>query len=177
MLIQRIIGKLDERYIKKHLASCGNDVHIQQAFAIQGHSNISIGDHTIIGPGCVLYSTRAKLTIDGYFDAGPRLTIITGNHRTDVIGKFIHEIEDADKLPENDADVHIEKEVWLGCNVTVLKGVTIHRGSIVAAGAVVTKDIPPYSIAGGVPAKVIGRRFTNEEIIEHEKILKERGVF
>lgn len=177
MLIQRIIGKIDERYIKKHLAHCGSDVHIQNAFTIQGHSNISIGDHCVIGPGCVLYSTRAKLTIDGYFDAGPRLTVVTGNHRIGVIGKHIHEIGDSDKLPENDADVHIEKDVWLGANVTVLKGVTIHRGAVVAAGAVVTRDIPPYSIAGGIPAKVIGKRFTDGQIIEHERILKERGVF
>lgn len=58
----------------------------------------------------------------------------------------------------------------------ILKGVTIGRGSVVGAGAVVTKDVPPYAIVGGNPAKVIRFRFTKEQIKEHEKILSERGV-
>ena len=56
-------------------------------------------------------------------------------------------------------------------NVTILKGVTIGRGSVVAAGAVVTKSCPPYSIIGGVPAKVLKMRFTPAEIEKHERIL------
>lgn len=55
--------------------------------------------------------------------------------------------------------------------MTILKGVTIGRGSVVAAGAVVTKSCPPYSIIGGVPAKVIKQRFSPEEIVKHESIL------
>ena len=55
--------------------------------------------------------------------------------------------------------VVIEDDVWVGANVTILKGVTIGHGSVVAAGAVVTKSCPPYSIIGGVPAKVLRRRF------------------
>ena len=58
-----------------------------------------------------------------------------------------------------DQPVVIEEEVWCGANVTILKGVTIGRGSVVAAGAVVTKSCPPYSIIGGVPAKVLRKRF------------------
>ena len=65
----------------------------------------------------------------------------------------------------------IEDDVWCGANVTILKGVTIGRGSIVAAGAVVTHSFPPYSVIGGVPAKLLKMRFTPEEIVEHEKRL------
>ena len=61
--------------------------------------------------------------------------------------------------------------MWCGANVTILKGVTIGRGSIVAAGAVVTQSFPPYSVIGGVPAKLLKMRFTPEEIVEHEKML------
>jgi acetyltransferase-like isoleucine patch superfamily enzyme len=52
----------------------------------------------------------------------------------------------------------LEDDVWLGVNVAVMDGVTIGQGAIVGAGAVVTKDIPPYAIAGGVPARLIGVR-------------------
>lgn len=76
----------------------------------------------------------------------------------------------------NDQDVVIEDGVWVGCNVVILKGVTVGRGSVVGAGAVVTKDVPPYAVVGGNPAKLIKYRFTEEQIKEHERILKERGV-
>lgn len=80
------------------------------------------------------------------------------------------------KLPENDQDVIFEGDNWIGMNVTVLKGVTIGRGCIVAAGAVVNKSTPPYSIVGGVPAKVLKMRFTPEQITEHEAILYRKEV-
>lgn len=79
-------------------------------------------------------------------------------------------------MPENDKDVIIEDGVWVGCNVTILKGVHIGKGSVIAAGSIVTKDVPPYSIVGGNPAKVIKFRFTEEQIKEHERILNERNL-
>ena len=102
---------------------------------------------------------------------GPHPTIITGDHRTDIIGKYIIDVTVSEKLQENDAPVVIEDDVWCGANVTILKGVTIGRGSIVAAGAVVTQSFPPYSIIGGVPAKLLKQRFTSQEIEEHERLL------
>ena len=97
---------------------------------------------------------------------GTNPTIITGDHRSDVIGKII--INSDEKLPENDAPVIIEDDVWCGANVTILKGVTIGRGSVIAAGAVVTKSCPPYSIIGGIPAKVLKYRFSVDEAMQHE---------
>lgn len=75
------------------------------------------------------------------------------------------------KDPDNDQDVIIEGDNWIGMNTTILKGVTIGRGCIVAAGAIVTKSTPPYSIVAGVPAKVIKMRFSEEDIIRHESAL------
>lgn len=62
--------------------------------------------------------------------------------------------------------------MWCGANVTILKGVTIGQGPVVAAGAVVTRSCPTYSIIGGVPARLLKRRFSDEEIAEHERCLK-----
>ena len=65
----------------------------------------------------------------------------------------------------------IEDGVWIGANVTILKGVTIGRGSVVAAGAVVTKSCAPYSIIGGIPARLLKMRFTEEQQEENDRLL------
>ena len=67
----------------------------------------------------------------------------------------------------------IEDDVWIGANVTILKGVTIKRGSIVAAGSVVNKDVEAFSIFGGIPAKKIGERFNIEEKEAYLKNIEE----
>jgi acetyltransferase-like isoleucine patch superfamily enzyme len=75
-----------------------------------------------------------------------------------------------DGHPESKGPIVIGNDVWLGRNSLVLSGVTIGDGAVVAAGAVVTADIPPYAIAGGVPAKVIRYRFTPEQIAALQRI-------
>ena len=142
-------------------------------YNIRGVENIIADEPMSIGPNSTIYTTRAKLIIKSHFIAGPNLTIITGDHHY-MVGKFIDQVKDEDKLPENDQDIVIEEDLWCGANVTIMKGVTIGRGSIVAAGAVVTKSCSPYSIIGGVPAKFIKKKFTEEQIREHERILYSR---
>lgn len=88
-----------------------------------------------------------------------------------MLGKFIDQISDEEKTADNDKDVVIEEDVWCGANVTILKGVNIGRGCIIAAGAVVVNSAPPYSIVGGLPARCLKFRFTIEQILEHEKML------
>lgn len=149
---------------------CGKDVYFRPISSdFKGLWNLSIGDNSSIPKGAVFYCTGAPLTIGKNVIFGPHPTIVTGDHRIDVIGNYI--IDNYDKLPENDVPVTIEDDVWCGANVTILKGVTIGRGSVVAAGAVVTKSFPPYSIIGGCPAKLIKMRFTSDQINKHEKIL------
>ena len=85
----------------------------------------------------------------------------------------MHNYDCNEKRQENDLPIVIEDGVWCGANVTILKGVTIGKDSIVAAGAVVTKSFPPYSIIGGVPAKLLKKRFTEEQIQEHERLMRD----
>lgn len=151
---------------------CGEGVYLRPMSSdFKGLQNMSIGDGTSIPKGSTFYCTIAPLTIGKKVLFGPKPTIITGDHRIDIIGKYIIDVTDTEKGPEHDLPVIIEDDVWCGANVTILKGVTIGRGSIVAAGAVVTKSCPPYSIIGGIPAKVLRMRFTPEQIIEHERLL------
>lgn len=162
-----IWDKIWTPFYKKAMKHCGKNVYLRPMSSdLKGLWNLSIGDGSSIPKGSTFYCTEAPLTIGRKVIFGPRPTIITGDHRTDVIGKFI--MDSHDKLPENDAPVVIEDDVWTGANVTILKGVTIGRGSVIAAGAVVTKSCPPYSIIGGVPAKVLKYRFTIAEVLEHE---------
>ena len=98
------------------------------------------------------------------------LTVHTGNHAR-LVGKFVTEITEENKPKGFDEDVVVEKDVWLGCNVTLLSGITVGRGATVAAGAVVAKSLPPYCICGGVPAKPLKFYWTIDQIIEHEKAL------
>jgi len=170
----RLENKIRIEILKRKLNSCGKDVNIDSRCLICGEENISIGDSIYIGPNSTIYATDAPLTIKGHFIAGPGFTIMTGDHRTDIPGKYIDEIKTYEKLSQNDQPVTIEKDVWCGANVTILKGVTVGSGAIVAAGAVVTKDVKPYTIVGGVPAKIIGNRFKEDQLDEHLRIISLR---
>lgn len=136
-----------------------------------GHvKNIYIYENVGIGPNAHLSTPNAKIVFKGHTAVAEHLTIHTGNHAR-VVGRFVSDITEKDKPNGYDHDVIIEKDVWIGSNVTILEGVTIGRGCTVAAGAVVTKSTPPYSIVGGVPAKVLKFYWTIDQILEHESKL------
>lgn len=192
---------------KRAMKHCGKGVYLRPMSSdIKGLENLSVGDGTSIPKGSTIYCTEAPCTIGRKVIFGPKPTIITGDHRIDIIGKHIIDVTVEEKKSRGkefkgssgssgssgsngskgskglnelnslnrsfyDLPVTIGDGCWIGANVTILKGVTIGRGSVVAAGAVVTKSCPPYSIIGGVPAKVIKYRFTVDEVIEHEKAL------
>ena len=158
--------------LKKTFAKCADNVLIGQRFTVAGAENIQIGSHTAIGPNCLFYATMAPLTIGKYVMIAPNVTIVTGEHRTDIIGEYMRNIGPADKLPENDLPVVIEDDVWIGSNVIIMKGVTIGRGSIIHAGSVITRSVKPYTVY--VSEKIKVSRFTDEEIQQHEKMLKEK---
>lgn len=136
-----------------------------------GHvRNIYIYENVGIGPNAHLSTPNAKIIIKGNSSIAEHLTIHTGNHAR-VKGMFVTDINEENKPGGYDADVIIEKDVWIGSNVTILSGVHVGRGSTIAAGAVVNKDVPPYSVVGGVPAKVIKFYMNISDVIEHENKL------
>lgn len=158
-LLKRIVHKFLLKNLFTKLASCGKNVYFEEGFSIFGAKNISLGNNVYFGVGAILMAANAPIEIKGHFMSGPRLTIITGDHRTDIKNKYMDEISDDEKLPENDQPVIIEEDVWCGANVTILKGVTIGKGSIIAAGAIVNRNIGEYEIWGGIPATKIKNRF------------------
>ena len=104
-------------------------------------------------------ASRAKILIGDNVMFAPGVTVVTGDHRTDILDRPMIAVTDKDKLPENDQDVVFEGDNWIGANAIILKGVTIGKGAVVSAGAVVTRDVIPYAIVGGIPAKVLRMRY------------------
>lgn len=168
----RVIEKMKKYCIKQMLRECGKNVVLGSKLIIAGMHNISIGDGTAIGPNCVFYASLAELNIGRNVLISPNVTMMTGEHRTDIIGEYMRNVGEDRKLPENDKPIIIEDDVWIGSNVTILKGVTIGRGSIIHAGSVVSKKVKPYTIYINEKMKI--NRFSDEQIQEHEKILKEK---
>lgn len=112
---------------------------------------ISIGGGSTVGENCFL-DGFGGLTIGRFVQIAHGTSVIAEDHgfatRKVPIGRQA-------KTP---APIVIGDDVWIGCGVRILKGITIGTGAIIGAGSVVTKDVPPYSIVGGVPARVIGMR-------------------
>ena len=171
LMLNRIMNYIRE-YRNKKLAKCGIDVHMPRSCSIVGKAYC--GNHIWFGVNNILLCTGAPIEIGDHVMFGPNVTMITGDHRIDIPGKYMTEIKGEDKLPENDIPIILKGDNWIGANATILKGVTIGIGAVVAAGAVVIKDVPPYSVVGGVSARVISQRFTPEQLDEHIRIIKER---
>ena len=165
---------LKARFQKKLFAQSGKNITIGRDCDFI-YSYIHLGHHVHIGSRASFMASIANIYIGNYVTFGPYVSIGGGDHRIDVVGKHIYEIKENEKLNENVKDVIINDGVWVGCNVTLLKGINIGEGTIVAAGSFITKSVPPYSIVGGNPAKIIKKRFNEEQIGLHEKILKQRG--
>lgn len=139
-------------------AEFAEDSNISAPHIIDGYQNIHIGPKVYIGPRACLSATNAALTFKGYTSVGEDLSIHTGNHAR-VIGMLHTSITDDNKPKGYDKAVVIEEDVWIGSRVTILMGVTIGRGSTIAAGAVINRDVPPYSVVGGYLLRLLSSHF------------------
>ena len=124
------------------------------------YDNTSVQDFGIISAGGKFIMKRSSGAASG-------LLVVTGSHGR-VPGLMHHELTRGHREMDVEMDVVVEEDVWIGTRVTLLPGVTVGRGATVAAGAVVNKDIPPYCVAGGVPAKFKKFYWDIDTIIEHE---------
>lgn len=161
-------NKVGRYFLKNLFKSVGKNVKFQYK-DIFTFNNITIGDDVYIGPNATFLAAEAPILIGNKVLFGPNVSIITGNHPIDLRGKFIYDI--LVKLPGEDMPVVISDDVWVGAGATILKGSKIGRGAVIAAGAVVNNNIPPYAIAGGIPAKIIKFRGQKAELEKHERTL------
>ena len=154
--------------MRSQFKKIGNNV-IFSPFDTFSYETIEIGSDVFIGPGATFRATDSGIQIKDKVMFGPNVTIMGGDHRSDVVGTYMFDVKT--KLENHDLPVTIESDVWIGANAVILKGVTVGRGAIVAAGSVVTKSVAPYSIVAGVPAKETGVRFSAAQISLHEQML------
>jgi galactoside O-acetyltransferase len=159
-------------YLRRRLHSLGHSPSISTGFDVAGARNVCIGDVFLCGKNCTFNadgggkivignrvalnanvsinaSIDGKVVIGDHVLVGPGVLMRTSNHvfsRTDV------PITQQGHTPGN---IKINDGVWVGGNVTILADVTIGEGAIVAAGAVVTRDVSPYAIVGGIPARLL----------------------
>lgn len=122
------------------------DQHIMFGGLRSGGSKVSIGHHTIINHDCLLYTTGG-LIIGNNVSISSGTWLMTGSHELNHPA-----------FPDIYKPIVIEDHAWLGLRCTILQGVTIGRGAVVMAGAIVTRDVPPFAIVGGVPAKIVKYR-------------------
>lgn len=132
----------------KRICRCGQNINIERnAHFTPG---LTLGDRSGIGINCEVYG---PVTIGRDVMMGPEVVIYTSGHRFDRT-----DIPMMDQGSTEAEPVVIGNDVWIGRRVMIMPGVTIGDGCVIAAGAVVTKDIPAYSMAGGVPAHSIRER-------------------
>ena len=129
--------------------------------------NLYIYPYARVQPGLRLISYTGKLIVKKYAVCSANVLAITGNHVPTVgIPQFflgtLH-INDKEK------DIVIGEGAWVGAHTTLLSGAMIGRGAVIGASSLVNKEIPPYAVAVGSPAKIIATTFTLEQVIEHEK--------
>lgn len=117
---------------------------------VTAEARLTVGDYTFLGRGCEI-DVAARVTIGAHTLLAPGVFLTDHSHRHARAQRL-------DEQGIDTAPVTIGNDVWLGTRCVVLAGVTIGDGAIVGAGAVVTKDVEPYAIVAGVPAKVIGQR-------------------
>ena len=143
--LRRFCGKLMLEY-------CGKKVNIERNALFS--QKVSLGDYSGIGVNAKIYG---RCVIGDHVMMGEDCTVITRNHK--------HSRTDIPMMEQGfqeEKTVYIGNDVWIGDRVILLPGVHIGDGCIIGAGAVVTHDIPPYSIAAGVPAWVIKSRITTD---------------
>ena len=144
-------GYHDEAEVRKFLEKLtgkevDESVMVLPPFYTDYGRNIEFGKNVFVNTNCT-FMDRGGILIEEGALIGPNANLITLNHNQDLKKRHI----------TCSAPIHICKNVWIGVGATVLPGITIGEGAIIAAGAVVTKDVPPMSIAAGVPAKLLDK--------------------
>jgi len=142
---------------------------------------VGIGSYGVLN--ITTFNDKTKLTIGSYVSIAQNVNFMLDvEHNINTLTTYPHKVKTLG-IQKYEAtskgDIVVDDDVWIGYGATIMSGVHIGQGAVIAAGAVVTKDVPPYAIVGGVPAKIIKYRFSEEIIdkllqIDFSKLTKEQ---
>ena len=153
---------------RRHFAEIGKHTFVNPNSQLVPE-NMYLDDYVVIQDNTNFISLNGKLYVKKYSVISSGCIIVPSPHVLKVGVPFYlnaqYHIGDVNK------DIVIEEDCWIGAGAILLPGVTIRRGTVVGAGAVVTKDTLPYSVVAGVPAKLIATKFTLQQVLQHEKML------
>lgn len=149
------IGRLPSRhlrslYLRFYLRGLGRLTNVQMNCRFLNGPRVSLGSRNVINFGCLLDGRKYNIATGNNVSIGPEATILTLGHDPQ-----------SPTFEDRGGDVVIGDRVWIGYQALIMPGVTIGEGAVVAAGAVVTQDIEPFTIVAGVPARKIGDRNRN----------------
>ena len=166
MLLFDLYKKRKLRKIIQQMGSRGKSIYIEYPFHASNPSLVYIGDYSKILNDAHIIIYKGKFIVGKYTSISTHLTVVTDNH-TPTVGipysfTGILHINDISK------DIIIGDDCWIGSHVTLLPGAIIRRGAVVGACSLVNKEIPPYAVVAGIPAKIIGVKFSLEQILKHE---------
>jgi acetyltransferase-like isoleucine patch superfamily enzyme len=150
------VKRLRGRYFSGLMVSAGKGLRVSDMVRINNPGMVSVGNDCYLGTGVELTAWNERITIGNHVMIAAGVKMITRKHGFDDLEKPMKQQGYSQNA------ITIEDNVWIGFNAIILPGVTIGTGSIVGAGAVVSKDVEPYSIVGGVPARLIRKRMPEE---------------
>lgn len=157
-------------YLTKYsLKKTGKNFRFGSNCIFSDHRNIEIGDNVFIADNSVIAGI-IPIKIGNNVMFGPEVMILGGDHNMSVVGKPMRYVHTGGR----NIPIELEDDVWVGARALIMKGVKIHEGSVVGAGSLVTKSLPPYSVNVGSPCKTLRCRFSKEELREHLKLVNSK---
>lgn len=154
------------QFWKRMIGSYGEHFIINKGFFVAEPKRLTVGRHVFFNADVKIFNNHESVTVGDFVSIGPRTVLVTFNYKTDDWKKPMMY-----KRVRTYKPITINDDVWIGSGCIILAGVTIGRGAIVAAGSVVSRDVAPYSVVGGVPARLLKMRF-DEKTIEKAKKIK-----
>lgn len=151
--------------VKNVIKSCGRGVRVKDHCYFGDGSRLEVGNRSALG---VRSTFNGTITIGEDCNMGPGVVMMAGSHETGAIDKSIN-LQGA----KIDKPIVIGNDCWIGTKVVIMPGVHVGDRVIIGAGSIVRCNIPHYAIVAGNPAKIVGFRFTPEEIEEYESALPE----
>lgn len=194
MIINKIKDRLNRYKFQKEWRRRNPDNETVLAYPVN-MDFVKVGKHSYGFINVDTYNVNERLNIGNFCSIGPNVIfILNADHRLDTISTYPFKVKICGEQYEatSKGDINIDDDVWIGYGATILSGVHIGQGAVIAAGAVVASDVEPYAIVGGIPAKTIKKRFDkaiidellkidfssleDEEIISHIDLLYEELV-